>query len=159
MIHEVKEVSGMLIDGCGREVIPDSEDKLFEFGKDRHYVSGFFYIPGFRCGFDSCAEVQRSLDEENRIPFERMYGMYGAYVYTIVRENETYCFSANGRMGTVYYGEEGFSSRLLDLVRYYNRKNECLSFDESSVCEFLTLKKVFFGKTLINGLHILPSYI
>lgn len=146
----------MLIDKTGRKIIPNPQDKTYAFGNDRHYVSGFMYIPGFKAGSESVAEVQRSLVDEGSIPFAKMYG---AYTYCIDREDETYFFAGNGRMGMVYYGEEGASNRLLDLVRYYGSEGKSLSFDVNSVCEYLTVKRVFFGKTLIHSLSCCPPPI
>lgn len=146
----------MLINKSGSQIIPNPQDKCYSFGSTKHYVSGFFYIPGFKAGQESVNEVQRSLSQDGSIPFTKMYG---AYTYCIDTENETYLFAANGRMGMIYYGEHAAGNRLLDLVRYYRSENIALTFDVNAVCEYLTLKRVFFRKTIINGLSCLPSDI
>ena len=66
---------GMILERNG--TLHLTEDfSAYQLDGDTHYVNGFFYIPGFLAGKESCAQVEKALQETGSIPFKKMRGAF-----------------------------------------------------------------------------------
>lgn len=131
----------------------------YTFEKCTHYVSGFFYIPGLRGGEESVRELQRLFEKTGTIPFDRMRG---AFTYCIQKqEGESFLFACNSSMGCIYMSDDMAGNRFVELLGEMHSQRHLLTFCTDSVCEYLTVGKLFFNKTFVNEITILPndSYI
>lgn len=127
----------------------------YSFEACTHYVSGFFYIPGLRGGEESVNEAQRLMEETGAVPFDRMRG---AFTYCIQKpEGETFLFACNSSMGCVYISDEAAGNRYLELLDELRAQGRALTFRPESVCEYCTVGKVFFNKTHVNEIAIVPN--
>ena len=136
-------------------LLPTDDFTQYTFGSDVHYVNGFFYIPGFLAGEESSRQVQRILEETGSVPFDQMYG---AFSYCIRRANgEIFFFPCNSEMHALYISGDTVGSGFLEMLSHLRETGRSLTFCQDSVCEYCTLGTVYFRKTFVNEVSILPN--
>lgn len=164
------------------ELLATGNFQKYAFGNEEHYVKGFMYIPGFRAGKESVEQIHLALETEGRVPFDRICGAY-TYCVKIPRvktanaicggdvvndtthmvscgggaDFEILFFAPNSEMHCLYYGDGAASDSFLELCRDRERRGLPRTFSPESVCEYYSLGKVFFGKTFLREISILPN--
>lgn len=83
--------------------------------------------------------------------------IYGAYTCCIKRRNDTLFFASNSEMHCVYISKYGASSSFLEHLDYLKQAGIEIFFSDESVCEYITLGKVFFKKTFAENIVMLPN--
>lgn len=145
---------GMILERNG--TLHLTEDfSAYQLDGDTHYVNGFFYIPGFLAGKESCAQVEKALQETGSIPFKKMRG---AFSYCIQRaDGEIFFFPCNSLLHRLYVSPYAFSSRYLEHLTYLREQNVILTYDEDALCEYCTLGSIYFGKTYIREITVFSN--
>lgn len=144
----------MILESTG-DLTPTEDFIQYRWKEDVHYVSGFFYIAGFRAGEESCVQVQQALEKTGVPPFEQMRG---AFHYCIRRrDGRTFLFSCNSNLHCLYVGGHAAATGFEELLRHLQMRGETVSFDMESLCECYTLGRVFFEKTLAEQISVLSN--
>lgn len=145
----------MLITKRG-ELRLDAEQILEQcFEGARHYVKGFFYLHGLQSGEESVAEVERARKNGEALPFRKMFG---SYTYLIRQENgDCVFFPANSLMSCLYLSDAAVSDSYLELLEYHRENGLPLRFNAESLCEYYTMGNLYFDKTFVSEIRILPN--
>ena len=137
------------------EIIESKDFQLYKFEHERHYVKGLVYIPGFRAGKESIEQIHKKKKIDGNIPFDCIYG---AYTYCIAEDDgSTVFFASNSEMHCLFTSKEAVSSVYLEQLSYRKKHDLKCTFNEKSICEYITLGKVFFYKTFVSEITMLPN--
>lgn len=144
-----------MIIGNNGTIINTEGVQQFRIGENSHYIKGLMFVPGFRAGRESAEQVQSVISRTGKIPFDRIYG---AYTYCIVQNTgEIDFFVSNSEMHCIYLTDDAASSSFLQLMEERNKHQKVLTYGVEQICEYYTLGGVFFKKTFVEEISILPN--
>lgn len=127
----------------------------YSFDGEMHYIHGLLYVPGVKYGYDSAKMVHELLKQSGSIPFKKLFG---AFNYVIHQKNgNIYFFSDNSNLHCIYKSDLAVSSSYINLLSYLLEQGQKLSFNQESLCEYFTLGNIYFDKTHVNEIAILPN--
>lgn len=127
----------------------------FTAEEDCCYVRGLLFIPGYHAGKESVEQLLLALRQNGEIPFDQLYGAYTCCI--VRRTGEVFFFASNSEMHCLYFTEDTVSSSFLELLDYRCRHRLPLTFSSAQICEYYTLGKVFFQKTFLREISIIPN--
>lgn len=145
----------MLINKCG-DVLSLEKDKLLCYETDsiQHYIDGFVFISGHESGETSLREIQRCISLNNKIPFNKMYG---SFIYLMIIKGKKMLFPCDSMLRSIYISDYAVSNSFLELLLYHKEIGAEIVFDDESVSEYYSLGNIYFGKTFVKGISILPN--
>lgn len=115
------------------------------------YLKGVFFIDGYRAGEESIRKLVDIYEQTLTIPFAKLRGAFSL----VVDNGNTICiFTDNSNQNSMFYCNDFIASRF-DSLLHVGKVN--VRWDEVAVCEYLSLGKVLFDKTLVNEVSILNS--
>lgn len=114
------------------------------------YWNGIFFIPGFKEGADSAAELIKRYKRDGKLDFINFMGSFNF----VLKEKEKFTvFTDNGISRCFFYDGEKISNNMLDIVK----DKDDLQFDDENICQYLIYNKVFFGETYIKDVFYTDS--
>lgn len=131
--------------------IINDDFKAIEYKAYKVYLKGLLFIDGYKAGAESIGIMLDEFDDSLNIPFKKIRG---AYSIVIECESKIYIFSDNSNQNCMFYSGNYISNRV-DCLKDVLETTPM--WNEQAVCEYLSLGKVLFDKTLIENIHILNS--
>lgn len=133
-------------------IIDDTFTKI-EYKKYKAYLKGFIFIDGFKAGEESIKKILDEFEINTKIPFIKLRGAY-SIIIEIENKDEVYAFTDNSNQNCMFYYKQYLSNRF-DYLRDVLGKD--IRWNDTAVCEYLSLGKVLFDKTFIENIFILNS--
>lgn len=116
----------------------------FERNNINYYVSGIFFIPGFKAGRESLVEFVKRYEAERSIDF---INCMGSFSFIIEKEDETIAFTDNGIGRCFFYNKNVLADNILELI-----KNERgIELDKRNIVQYIVYNKIFFDQTYVKG--------
>lgn len=134
------------------------ENGSFDFGDFDCYEKddincwwkGIFFIPGYKAGKDSVAELVRRYKREEKLDF---INFMGSFNFVIKEKEDFIIFTDNGISSCFFYDKEKISDSMLDIVK----DNNGLEFNDKNICQYLVYNKIFFEETYLKGVFYTNS--
>ncbi|MBF90969.1 MAG: hypothetical protein CMP75_04325 [Flavobacteriales bacterium] len=125
---------------------------LVSLGATKAYFLGFPIKLGYELGNDSVLEILKEYQDGN-LDFSSIYGHFHICIINTDKE-EKLIFSDNSGICKIYYDSKKslISSSLLSLLQSNNEYQLC----PEGVAEFLKFGAVYFDKTVIDDVQVLP---
>ncbi len=132
----------------------DDSFTLYELNQCKLYYKGFLYSAGYRSGEETAQWFLGYYNRERKIPFERLRGAFSA----VLQDGETfYAFSDNSNQNCLFYNDNMVACRMDLLLNIACAEGKMLRWDILGLCEYLTLGKELFERTLVDGVFILHA--
>ena len=134
--------------------ISNSGVQEYHFEHADFYIDGFIFSYWKKAGAETVEWLYNWFIEKKDIPFNYLAGAYSCIIKT---EEKIVAFSDNSNLHCVYYTDNYISNSFLSLLEYELKTGRKCNFDIDSLCEYLTIGNVFFGKTFFSDIYILDS--
>lgn len=112
------------------------------------YYSGLFFMRGKKAGEESVLAFAEEYETTGNIPFIKMFGAFCLIICE--SDGKSIFFTDNSNLHCFFIGENYIGDNFLEIINC----EKSSEFNMEALCEFFVLGGVYFGKTLVDGIHL-----
>lgn len=131
-----------------RGFINYDEYHKIEYMNSNIYYRGIVWVRGKKAGRESIEYLVEKYLETGKIPYIEIFGAFSCIIQE--SDGKAILFTDNSNMHCFFIGDKAIGTNFLEVAK----ENGAESFDMDSLCEFISLGGVYFGKTLLSGVNL-----